>query len=257
VTTRTAYCLLDTDGRMLAAEDERRPFYAASTVKLALMAAVARAVDAGELTWADELTVRTSFPSGAAGAPPFEVPVEDRDERMPAEGTPLSVLEIVHAMIRRSSNEATNLLAGAVGLSAVGDILRTAGDQGCRMERLIGDLAAAGAGATNEVTAHGLARLMAAVVGGTLASPAATRVMIETLEGQELATIAEVLRPGTPWGSKSGWVEHIDHDVAFVGGPGTASHRILAVCTSGFPGRSGQDEIRRVATALLAESNCL
>lgn len=255
--TRTAYCLLDAGGRVLAAHEELHPFYAASTVKLALMAAVARAVDGGELRWTDEVEVRSEFPSGAAGAPRFQVPPADRDRRMPPDGEPATVLELVHAMIRRSSNEATNLLAEVVGLPSVAVVMDDAGAVGCRMERLIGDVAASEAGITNEVTAEGLARLMIAVVTGRLASPGSTEVMVDTLRGQELPCIADVLPPGAMWGSKSGWVEGIDHDVAFIGDPGTPVLKVLAVCTSGFPQRTGEAEIRYVSSMLMSEGNRL
>jgi beta-lactamase class A len=249
----SGFCLLHADGRVLAQGGEDRPFYAASTIKLAVMVAAARLVDAGQLGWDDGVVVHSSFRSGVAGAPAFTVPPEDRDERMPADGTTMTVRALVQAMIGRSSNEATNLLVERVGLPAVSRVLADADAIGCRMERLIGDTAARDAGLSNEVTPLGLARLMLRVVTGGLASPAGTAVMVETLRGQEFPVIAEVLPPGVAWGSKSGWVPGIEHDVAFLGVPGTAELRVLAVCTEGHPGRDGRTEIHRVARALLTD----
>jgi len=77
-------------------------------------------------------------------------------------------------------------------------------------------------------------------------------VMVDTLRGQEYPRIAEVLPAGTVWGSKSGWVPGIEHDVAFVGEPGSPDLRVLAVCTRGYPGRDGRREIHRVAASLLS-----
>jgi beta-lactamase class A len=216
---RVGYCLLDADGRVLAAEGADGVFYAASTIKLAVMAAVARAVDAGQLGW----------------------------------GTPLAgtVRELVMDMIARSSNEATNVLAARVGLGAVARVLTDAGATGCRMERLIGDQAATAAGLTNEVTPLGLARLLHAVVTGALTSAESRGVMLEALRAQEFRVIAAEVAAGVDVGSKSGWVEGIDHDAAFVGSPGDAGFVVLAVCTAGFPGRGGRREIRRVAASVL------
>jgi beta-lactamase class A len=253
MSTASGFCLLDAAGRTLAEDAADRPFYAASTIKLAVMAATARLVDAGELAWDDELGLHSSFRSGVAAAPAFAVPPEDRDERMPADGATMTVRGLVRAMIGRSSNEATNVLVERIGLPAVARLLADAEAGGCRMERLLGDIAARDAGLSNEVTPRGLARLMLGVVTGALASAAATAVMVEALREQEFPVIAEELPAGADWGSKSGWVPGIEHDVAFLGTPGTAGLRVLAVCTAGHPGREGRTEIRRVARALLTD----
>lgn len=176
---------------------------------------------------------------------------DDRDERMPANGNKLTVLELVHAMIRRSSNEATNLLVEMVGLPAAASIWTTGGGAGCRMERLIGDVAAQANGATNEATPYGLARLLHGIVTGHLTSPGSAGVLIDTLMGQEFPCIAEVLPKGTAWGSKSGWVEGTELDVAFLGSPLGGHVKVLAICTEGFQGRQARPEIQRTAISLL------
>jgi len=218
---RVAYCLLGQDGRIIVAQDSLEPFYAASTIKLAVMATAARAVDAGELAW--------------------DVPIE-------AQGP--TVRELVADMIELSSNEATNVLARRLGFASITEVLSDADAEGCRMERLIGDRAATDAGLTNEVTPAGLARLLWSIVTGRLSSPASRELMVEQLRRQQFPVIADVLAPGTPWGSKSGWVDWIDHDAAFVGSP-SDRFLVLAVCTAGFPGREGLAEIRRVAASVL------
>src|SRR5690606_40044152 len=63
-----AHCLLDACGTVLSAHDPERPFYAASTLKLPVMAAILRAVEAGELGLATELPVTRTF-TGSDGAP--------------------------------------------------------------------------------------------------------------------------------------------------------------------------------------------
>jgi len=252
--TTTAFCLLDASGRVLAERDAERPFYAASAIKLGVLAAAARAVDAGDLAWSDTIAVHRVFASGAMGAPAFALDPDDLDGRLPPDGAEPTVLELAHAMIARSSNEATNLLVERVGFAAVEAALRAAGAEGCRMQRLFGDTAAQASGRTNTVAPRGLARLMHAAVTGALASAGSTGVMIEALAAQEFPVIAEGLPAGTPWGSKSGWVPGIDHDVAFVGAPGSDGLRVLAVCTAGFAGRGGRHDIRRIAASLLAGS---
>ena len=93
--------------------------------------------------------------------------------------------------------------------------------------------------------------LMRAIVTGDAGSPESTAIMIAALRAQEFPVIASVLPAGTAWGSKSGWVPGIEHDVAFLGEPGGDGLRVLAVCTEGFAGRSGRESIREIAAALL------
>lgn len=253
MSTQLGYCLLDSAGRVVAQAGERQPFYAASTMKVAVMAGVARLVDTGVLGWQDAVPVRSVFPSAVAGAAAFAMAAEDHDVLMPPDGETMTVVELVRAMIARSSNEATNLLVPLVGWPALAAVQAQAGAIGCRIERLIGDTAAAEVGATNEVTPLGLARLMRAVVTGALASPASTAVMVDALRAQQFPCIAEVLPAGTPWGSKSGWVPGIEHDVAFIGAPTRPALRVLAVCTRGYAGREARPEIHRVSRALLVD----
>lgn len=250
--TVSAYCLVDAAGDVCADRDADRPFYAASTIKLAVMLAVARAVDAHALRWDATLPSRRVFRSAVSRAGDFTMSPDDRDERLPPAGTPMSVRGVVRAMIDRSSNEATDMLVDLVGLPAVADALRDAHAADCVMQRRIGDVAAAESGLTNTVTARGLAYLMHAIVTGALATPAATAEMVDALRRQELACIGDVLSNGTVWGSKSGWVDGIEHDVAFVGDSTAAAGVVLAVCTAGYPGRTGGAEIRRIARALLS-----
>lgn len=248
--SHVGYCLLDVRGRVIAQQTQDRPFYAASTMKLAVMVAVAQAVDAGHASWSDGIEVRRSFESAAPGAGSFSMSADDTDEALPADGTTATVRELVEAMIARSSNEATNLLLGMVGIPAAAAVW-PAIDPSCRLERLIGDAAAQARGATNEVTPSGLARLLHLIVTGRLASQAATEIMIDALQRQEFPRIAEVLPARAVWGSKSGWVPGIEHDAAFVGDPAGDDLVVLAVCTQGLSEQQGRATIRQVAEGLL------
>jgi catechol 2,3-dioxygenase-like lactoylglutathione lyase family enzyme len=110
------------------------------------------------------------------------------------------------------------------------------------MGRGLGDYEASRAyGPANTVSAQGLAMLMSAVVTGRLCGDAELNAwMISLLKGQEFADLARDLPADAHWGSKSGWVDHIRHDVAFFGDPGPAV-LVVAVCTSGFEDDPGQE----------------
>jgi beta-lactamase class A len=252
-----AYCLLDRHGSVRAERAPDQVFYAASTVKLGVMLAVALAAEAGELTLEDRLPCDHEFVSGVrrpgSDAEParFRVAPEDADERFPAAGETASIAELTRMMIVRSSNEATNVLFDRLGEERIAAAFARGGAVRSRMQRKIGDSDAIAAGLTNEVTAAELARLMHAIVTGSATGAGPAAWMRAVLAGQEHRLIADVVHPGIPWGSKSGNVPGIAHDVAFVGDPGSEDVRFLAICTRGFEPEQGRETLVAVAQAVL------
>lgn len=108
-----------TDGRATQTvyqqkDDEVGPL--GSVVKLYVLGAVAGAVRAGELTWADTLTVseaKKSLPTGTLQAEP--------------DGTSLTVLRAAELMMQISDNTATDLLIDAVGTTRLADAVEELG----------------------------------------------------------------------------------------------------------------------------------
>jgi beta-lactamase class A len=250
--TETAWCLVDRDGGVVAEENADEVFYPASTIKLYVMLAVLLAVEEGTLSLEDELVCTRTFPSAAPGRLIVQDP-DDTDEEFPADGETLTVAALVRAMIERSSNEATDVLALAVGLPAVEAAIARTGARDTHMTLLIGDVAGRAVRPRNQVTARDLAVGMHAIVTGRAAGPEATAFMRRTLSAQRYPVIADVVPGDVEWGSKSGWIPGVEHDVAFLETPGDGI-RALAVLTRDFADRDGKDEIRRVARALLLGS---
>lgn len=232
-----SYVLTGLDGTVLAQREPDREFYAASTVKLAVLVAAMRAVDAGTLDLDQQLTAQHRWASSVEGAPTFGQDDDEIDAGMPAPGQSIALRDVLWRMVAVSSNEATNMTVGLVGLDSIARAFADAGAASSRMERLIGDSAARAAGRTHAVTARDLVALLRHIVTGALTSPASTAVMISLLEDQEFAYLGEGLPPGTRFGSKSGWVTGIQHDVAYIcpdgelAGPGAY---VFAVCTRGY-----------------------
>nr|WP_244954078.1 serine hydrolase [Spelaeicoccus albus] len=242
--------MLDGGGRVVAERDSGTRYYPASTIKLAVLLAVMRDIDAGLRSLDDTVVVRRTFTSAQPGADPFTLETDDADERFPDDGTAMQLRDVLDRMIYRSSNEATNLALELIGLDAVNDTITDAGLVSTKMKRLIGDIAARDGGLTNQTTASDLARLMRVIVSGMLTSAGSTRFMITALEHQDFAYIAPGLPAGVRWGSKSGWVEGITHDVAFIGTPGTAATLYLAVCTRGYDERQGIEAVGAMAAGI-------
>lgn len=252
-TPEITFCLMDLEGGIRASRGADTSVYGASTVKLGVLLAVVRSIEAGELAWDRQLISRHRFASGISGAGEFGFVPHEIDHGMPPDGMPLSLRAAVRRMIVASSNEATNMLTELVGLEAVNEAFLRVGAAGAGMHRLIGDYAARKAGFSHDVTPRALATAMAAIASGRAAGEQSTAAMMEMLRHQQYPVIAGELSPSRDWGSKSGWVDGIEHDVAFVG-PKDAGDRgvSLAVCTVGFGPAEGKAAIRAVARALLA-----
>ncbi|QMU97678.1 serine hydrolase [Microbacterium esteraromaticum] len=262
-----SYALLNGAGETCGAYDERREFYAASTIKLAVAAALLFAVEGGTMSLERAVPSSRRFASRIPGAAhiDFELEPDELDPGMPADGTPVSLSWCLERMLTVSSNEATNLIIEALGASSGGseapvgvrglDAVREAcarlGVPGVRVTRLICDAAAKRAGFTHAASALDLAQLMLAVTSGEALTQASRDLMVGLLRAQRVPIIAEVLPAGLAWGSKSGWDDEIRHDVAFIGTPGSDEFRVLAICTQGYSGRGAQQVILAVAHSLV------
>lgn len=243
-----SYCLLDKDGAVLAERGADTKFYAASTIKLAVLVAALRMVDGGLLSLEQTLASRHSFPSRIPAAGEFSFVPDEIDAGMPPVGEPMPLRDVLRRMITVSSNEATNMTVALTGFDAVNEALRICGAASSKMERIIGDVAALEAGFTHEITARDLAAVLRAIVGGQAAGPDSTQLMIDFLRAQEFGIIGLAV-PAADWGSKSGWVTGIRHDAAFLvpGGGTRADSCILAVCTRAYEEDAAEEAIQAVS----------
>lgn len=242
-----AYSVRRAGGPVLAERLADEPFYAASTVKLAVLVAVARALEAGAVTLETSLTSTDTFRSDAPGAPDFGIDPEDLDEGMPAPGTPMPLADVVERMVVVSSNEATNMVTDVIGTGAVNNALADAGATSSTYGRKYSDLAAAALGGSHRTTAGDLATLMSAVVTGALAGAGWTSWMTAMLGRQQDRQLTAHVPDGVPFGSKSGWVDGIRHDVAFIGEPGPDA-LVVAVCTRGYEAADAEEALRAIGT---------
>ncbi|SCL18933.1 beta-lactamase class A [Micromonospora pallida] len=226
---------------------EHAPHYAASTMKVAVLAALYRAADAGTLDPDTPVPVHNDFPSAHPDGPRFSVnPGDDNDDAVWQRldrTAPLGWL--AERMIVRSSNLATNILLGHVGLPAVAEVWALVGARHSVTGRGIDDAVAREAGITNLVTAADLAALLGALAlgatrPGSLATPTSCATMLDVLCAQQ---IRDDLPAGLPTGvriaHKNGWVTGVRHGVGVVL-PDDAPPYVLAVCTTTDLAR-GQD----------------
>jgi beta-lactamase class A len=236
--------------RLRYAHAEHAVHYAASTMKIAVLAAAARAHAAGTLDLDRPVPVTDRFASAAPSAP--EYPLGRAPDDDPAVwrrlGGTAPLRWLAERMIVRSSNLATNLVLAHLGIDAADREWTLAGARHSRIGRGIEDAAARAAGITNEVTAADLAALLRATVTGP--DPWPRRTLEATGHRED---IAAGLPPGTRLAHKSGWVTGVRHGAGVVYGPGGSAYLLVVCTTTTLPDVAARGLLARVAAASWAE----
>ena len=251
------------------ARNEHETHYAASTMKVAVLAALYERAEAGAVRLDDAVPVHNDFASARSGAPRFgcEQSYDNDDAVWDRVGGAATPRWLGHRMIVRSSNLATNLLLELVGVDAVARVYRGAGARHSVVGRGIEDAAAREAGITNLVTAADLAALFGAIVTHAVADPAARREtifagpaacqeMIDVLLAQEhRADLAAGLPAGTRIAHKGGWIPGVRHGAGVVF-PADAPPYVLVFCSTTplAAGESDSDEACLLAARVAAAS---
>lgn len=213
--------------------------YAASTMKVAVLAALYRAGEAGMLDLDRPVAVRNEFDSAQPAAARYRNrhSYDNDDEVWDRLGGHAPLRWLAQRMIVRSSNLATNIVISHVGLAAVTGVWALTGARHSVTGRGIEDFAARDAGIDNRVTAADLAALLGAIALGArrpdpIAAPDTCAAMLDVLLAQEhLEDLAAGLPPGTRIAHKNGWVRGVRHGVGVVF-PDDAPPYVIAVCTT-------------------------
>jgi beta-lactamase class A len=226
--------------------------YAASTMKVGVLVALHRAAEAGRLDLDAPIPVRNAFDSALPDAPRFTCAQHyDNDDAVwDRVGGSASLRWLAERMIVRSSNLATNLCIGQVGLPALAAVWALAGARHSVTGRGIEDFAAREAGITNLVTPADLAALLSSLALGAqrpdpLASPAACASMLDVLFAQEhREDLAAGLPEGTRIAHKNGWVRGVRHGAGVVFPPDAPAYAVVVCTTTDLAdgGPSGEDE---------------
>ncbi len=227
-----------------------RWFHAASTIKVAVLLAVFRAVDEGRFRLDDSLHVRNRFFSVADGSPFYL----DRDsDAMPelyqAIGQTAKISALAEGMISSSSNLATNLLLDLLGVEYARKVLRDAEVEGVELRRGVEDHAAHEKGMNNEATANGLLTLLSAVRGDFLSSESKEQAIRILLEQRFKSMIPAGLPAHAAVAHKTGEISTACHDMGIVYLPEREPY-IAVILTEFDPEREG----RRETVAAISEA---
>jgi len=227
-----------------------RWFHAASTIKVAVLLALFRAVDDGRVRLDDSLHVRNRFISAADGSP-FQL---NRDsDAMPelyqAIGRTAKISALAEGMISASSNLATNLLLDFLGVEYARNVLRDAHVEGVELRRGVEDQVAHERGINNEATADGLMTLLSSLRGDFLRSESKEQGIRILLEQRFNSMIPAGLPPHAAVAHKTGEISTACHDMGIVYLPEREPY--IAVILTEF---DSENEGRRETVAAISEA---
>src|SRR2546423_10921178 len=169
----------ETDFRLSINAD--RSFHAASTIKVAILLAIGKALDEGRIRPNDTLHVRNRFRS-AIDRTPYRIDAESDGypQLHKLVGRTAKISDLTEWMIVSSSNLATNLLLDYLTVEEAQKVLRDAGVSGVELRRGVSDTRAHEHNFNNETTADGLLQLFA-VLRGDFLSKASREMAINIL----------------------------------------------------------------------------
>lgn len=209
--------------------------HAASTMKVPVMLEVFRAAEAGRLDLDQPVLLANSFASIVDGSQYTLNAADDSDPEPYAHlGARWPLRRLVHAMIVRSSNLATNLVIALADPRRVQATCEALGTRAMQVRRGVEDGKAFAAGLNNVTTADDLATLMVALANDTAASPASCAEMRAILAAQEFNDLIPAGLPtGTRVAHKTGQITAHQHDAAIIY-PIGGSPYVLVVLTKGW-----------------------
>ncbi len=234
-------------GLRLSINTERR-FHAASTMKVAILLAIGRALDEKQFEPDETLHVRNRFLSAIDGTP-FRIDTESDGypQLHRLIGRTAKISDLTEWMIVSSSNLATNLLLDYLTVDQVRRVLDDAGVKGMALRRGVDDTKAHDQKFNNETTAQGLLDLFATLRGDFLSKPSRERAINILLQQRFNSMIPAPLPAHASVAHKTGEISTACHDAGIVYLPERDPY-ILVVLTEVPPESNGRREtIARVS----------
>ena len=245
-----AVALLDYETGFRFALNAGRRFHAASTIKVAILLAIGKAIDEGRIQADGTLHVRNRFLS-AVGQTPFRIDAESDGYPQLHQliGRTARISDLTEWMIVSSSNLATNLLLDYLTVEQAQRVLRDAGVNGVELRRGVDDVQAHERNFINETTAQGLLDLFATLRGDFLSKTSREKALNILLQQRFNSMIPAPLPAHASVAHKTGEISTACHDAGIVYLPEREPY-ILVVLTEVAP----DNDRRRESVAKVSEA---
>ncbi|MCG7345950.1 class A beta-lactamase-related serine hydrolase [Sporosarcina sp. ACRSL] len=186
-------------------------FYAASIIKVPIMAAVFATAEEGDICLGDRLPLRREDIVGGSGVLQFMSP-----------GIELPIYDLVTLMIIQSDNTATNMLIELIGMEKIQAFMNELGMEQSKLHHKL-MIVQANRIHSNEITASDITSLLTLMARGECVSRHASEQMVRIMKQQQLSNGLKDNLPATnnpivgaipDWeiAGKTGYVEGIMHE---------------------------------------------
>ncbi|WP_411552771.1 serine hydrolase [Paenibacillus lautus] len=186
----------------------RQSYMPASTIKMALVSALMKEVDAGKLTLEETVKVEKEDVVGGTGSLQKETFPQD-----------VTIERLAKLMITQSDNTATNVLIDVVGLDEVQNLMDELGLDVMHLGRKM-FAAAPTPEQDNYIDAEDLVHLLAYIHSGSFLSDNSRDQIIDWMKAQEVDTKFGAALPDAPIAHKTGENANVTHDAGYFLVPG-------------------------------------
>ena len=250
-TVDCAVCVHDYDTDFHFSLNAERLFHAASTIKVAILLALMKAVDEGRAKLSDPLHVRNRFLSVVdRSGYKLDRESDGYPQLYKSIGRTAAIGDLADSMITSSSNLATNLLLDFVGPDEAAKVLCHAGVKGVHLRRGVEDANAHDAGINNETTAEGLVELFAVFRGDFLSKKSREHAIHILLQQRFTSMIPAGLPSHATVAHKTGEISTVCHDAGIVYLPEREPY-VVAILTEVDPDRNGRrDTVAKISKAV-------
>ena len=236
----------ETDFRFAINADRR--FHAASTIKVAILLAIGKAIDEGRIRPGDTLHVRNRFLS-ALDRMPFRIDAESDGypQLHRLVGRTAKISNLAEWMIVSSSNLATNLLLDYITVEEAQRVLRDAGVTEVYLRRGVDDKNAHDQNFNNETTATGMLDLFATLRGDFLSKASRDWAINILLQQRFNSMIPAPLPAHASVAHKTGEISTACHDAGIVYLPEREPYIVVVLTEVGAETNGRRETIAKIS----------
>ena len=198
--------------------NEHASFHAASTMKTPVLIETFRQASKRKFKIEDPIEIKNTFSSIVDGSPYSLDSTDDSEHDLYTHiGQKLPISDVLHRMITKSSNLATNIMIDLVDAKKVMATMHSLGAKDIQVLRGVEDDKAFEKGLNNTTTAFDLMLIMEHIANGTAVNKKSSEAMIKILMDQYFRDVIPAKLPAdVKVASKSGSITGICHDSGIV-----------------------------------------
>ena len=213
--------------------NENQRFHAASTMKTPVMIEAFKQAKSASINLDDSILLHNQFKSIVDGSEySMDISDDSDDDLYKQIGTRKTIRDLIHDMITKSSNLATNILIDLLDAKKVTQTMREMGADSILVLRGVEDIKAYRLGMNNTITALDLALIFKQLALGKALDEQSSKEMIRILMDQQHRDVIPLLLPDdVKVANKTGWITGLQHDSALIFLPDGRRY-VLVLCAA-------------------------